>query len=91
MKKLNISLSILLLIFCGLLYGEVRETDGLREAEQQLIHDREQLQEQISFVSQSIRSSETELEDLKNEKQPVLEAYDVWQKRTEEIRSLLSD
>lgn len=91
MKKLSIGLLITLIISCGLIHSEVCETNALRETEQDLLLRSEELQEQIRTVSQNISESRVELDQKKDEKKQVLEAHEIWQKRTEEIRSLLSD
>lgn len=91
MKKLCIGLAVILLISCGFLYRFFQENAAVRETEQQLLAENEELNKQLDSIRQSLAAKETEAAELYEEKKPVLEAKDIWQQRTEEIRSLLSD
>ena len=91
MKKLCAGLLILLLISCAFVFSLSKKTAAMKETEKQLISENEKLTEQVSTIQENITAKDSEITDLSEEKKPVLEAQDVWEQRTEEIRPLLSD
>ena len=91
MKKLCIGLLILLIAACAYIFNFSKKIDAVKETEQQLIAEKEDLVARVKTIQESITAKESEIEELKEEKKPVMEESEVWQQRTEEIQALLQN
>ena len=91
MKKLCIGLLILLIAACAYIFNFPKKIDAVKETEQQLIAEKEDLVARVKTIQESITAKEAEIEELKEEKKPVMEESGVWQQRTEEIQALLQN
>jgi peptidoglycan hydrolase CwlO-like protein len=91
MKKICIGLLIILLMACAYLFNFSKKIDAVKETEQQLVTEKEDLVSQVKTLQESITAKETEIAQLTDEKKPVMEESEVWQQRTEEIQALLQN
>jgi uncharacterized protein YxeA len=91
MKKINIILTVLLIIAVSFVYNNVQELNALKDTQTQLTQETVSMKNELDETKQNCDAKETELAKITEENSDKLEELEVWQKRTAELQALQND